>query len=84
METKWQLRKDGILSGFFDAKWNFTWSNFLTPKDLQLDGKALINALNFSKQEEICLHNPKVTNNIKVDGKMKNGGSFLGSWNDCW
>ena len=59
METKRQVRKEGILSGFFDGKWNCTGGNFLTPKDLQLDCKARINAFNFAKKGEICLRNPK-------------------------
>ena len=59
METKRQVRKEGILSEFFDGKWNCTGGNFLTPKDLQLDGKARINAFNFAKKGEICLCNAK-------------------------
>ena len=30
METKQQVRKEGVLSGFFDGKLNCTGGNFLT------------------------------------------------------
>ena len=53
METKRQVRKEGILFGFFDGKLNCTGGNF------QLDCKARINAFNFAKKGEICLRNPK-------------------------
>ena len=59
MEAKRQVRKEDILSAFFDGKWNCTGGNFLTPKDVQLDGKACINAFNLTKEGEICLRNPK-------------------------
>ena len=59
METKQQVEKEGILSGFFNGTWNCAGGNFITPKDLQLDGKARISAFNFTNEGEICLRNPK-------------------------
>lgn len=77
METKRQVRKEGILSGFFDGKWNCTGGNFLTPKDLQLDGKVRINAFNLPKEGEMSAQS-EGTNNMKVDvdGKWR---SLVGS-----
>lgn len=78
METKRQVRKEGILSEFFDGKWNCTGGEFLNSKRPPVGWQSSYQRVQLCKERRNLSVQCEGTNGMKddVDGKWR---SLVGS-----